>query len=280
MSDAKIIYDMPEEEYHKIKALSSSGIKKLLVSAQDFWKWSWMNEDKDEDKSEAFNVGSAYHKRILEGKAAFDNAYAVKPECDRRTKVGKEIYAQFKAEYPDAKEVDQKLKNYIEAAATRIETKPELSKYFTGGKPEVTILWTDDETGVPMKARLDYTHSDMIVDLKTFSNSNDTNLKQLIVSHIARYQYNVQYAVYTEAFKQAFETLPEFYFFFQQSGRDNNTIPVKFNDDLLLAQKGMGDMRKGINKFRDMYEKFNESEWFEPDQTLEFVDEDFPLWAV
>jgi hypothetical protein len=284
MSDAKIIYDMPEEEYHAIKALSSSGIKKLLTSAQDFWKWSWFNEDKDEDKSHAFNVGSAYHKRILEGKAAFEDAYAVKPDCDRRTKIGKEIYAKFKADYPDAEEIDPKLKGYIETAASRIETKPDFAKYFTGGKSEVTITWNDDETGVPMKARLDFLRDDnTIVDLKTFSNSGNQDLKQLIVSHICKYKYNLQYAVYTEALMQAvkgMEGAPDFYFFFQQSGRDNNSIPVKFGDNLLLADKGVSDMTKGIRKFRDMYEKFNESEWFEPTDTVEFVDEDFPLWAV
>jgi len=279
-SNVQITTDMPSEEYHALKRLSSSGIKKLLVSAQDFWKSSWLNPDKDDTSSDAMNVGTAYHTRILDGKKAFDKAYAVKPECDRRTKEGKAVYAEFKEAYPDAQEIDAKLKSYIEAAAHRIESRAEFSRYFTDGNAEVSILWDDPETNVPMKARLDYMQDSAIIDLKTFSNSTSSDLTRIITGHIARYKYYVQAAVYREAARQATGKNMDMFFVFQQSGPINNTIPVHFGSDLLLAQKGEDEMRLGISKFADLYAKYGTEEWFDETEEIMLRDESFPLYVL
>ena len=249
-----------------------------MISAQDFWKSSWMNGERKEDEKASFNVGTAYHKRILEGKAAFDKAYAVKPKCDRRTKEGKAIYANFLLEYPDATEIDEDLKGFIEAAAHRIGYKPHLQQYLKDCKTEVTILWNDPETNVPMKSRLDAIRPRLITDLKTFSNSN-TDIKHTLMSHIFKYGYHVQAAVYREAVLQSGSSDPhEMVFLFQQSGPVNNTIPVKFGEDLLLAQKGRDEMKAGIRKFAEMYDKYGTSEWHDDFETVELIDESFPMY--
>jgi exodeoxyribonuclease VIII len=271
---------MPEDEYHALERFSSSGIKKLMISAQDFWQSSWMNKDGEEIEKESFNVGSAYHKRILEGKAAFDKAYAVRPKCDRRTKEGKAIYANFLAQHPNATEIDEGLKGYIEAAAHRIEHKPHLAQYLKDTKREVTLLWNDPETNVPMKSRLDALRPKLITDLKTFTNAN-TNIEHTCKSHIFKYGYHVQAAVYREAVKQTGNDDPhEVVFLFQQSGRVNNALPIKFGEDLLLAQKGNDIMRAGIRKFAEMYDKFGTSQWFDNFETLNVTDEWFHLYML
>jgi len=75
-----VYFDMPDDEYHKVPALSNSGIKNLLISPMDFWARSWMNPRYEHPESSAMKLGTAYHKRILEGKKAFDNIYA--PDID------------------------------------------------------------------------------------------------------------------------------------------------------------------------------------------------------
>lgn len=268
MTDRKIIYDMTAEEYHALQRFSASGIKKILVSAQDFWSSSWMNPDKREYKSDAFNVGTAYHTRILEGMQVFDRRYAIKPECDKRTTAGKQIYANWLLQHPGAEPIDAELYTDILAAkANEIE-------HFTGGKAEASILWDDEETGVPMKTRLDYLKPGQIVDLKTFSNTGSMDINRLIANHIVKYNYYTQAAVYSVAMPNH-----DFTFVFQQTGNVNNCLVRKFPKDLLLMDQGQKKMREGINKFRYMFEKYGCNPWYDEDKISSFEDSSFPLWS-
>lgn len=268
-NEHKIIYGMPSEEYHALQRFSASGIKKLLVSAQDFWTSSWMNPDRYESKSDAFQLGTAYHTRILEGARIFNQRYAVAPVCDKRTTAGKQVYAEWLSKNSTAEPIDERVYKEINNAAAN--TCP----LFSGGKSEVTILWDDDITGVPMKARLDYIKSGIIPDLKTFSNPNGTSIDRLIANHIVKYRYHVQAAIYNEALPDH-----EFFFVFQQTGQENNCIVKRFPSDLLLADQGRKLARFGIDKFADMYRKFGTKPWVDEFNNDPFTDDSFPLYAL
>lgn len=56
----------------------------------------------------------------------------------------------------------------IKRDAARIRMNPELAALISGGFPEVSILWTDPETGIKCKCRPDYMGSDWITHLKTW----------------------------------------------------------------------------------------------------------------
>ena len=273
-SDRQVIYDMPAEEYHALQRFSASGIKKILVSAQDFWATSWMNPERHEAKSDAFNLGTAYHTRILEGRKVFDQRYAVMPECDRRTSAGKAIYATWRELFPLAEAISPTVYDEINMAAAC------QSEFFKGGKAEVTVLWEDEETGVPMKARLDYLkempgRSGQINDLKTFSNSSGMDLNRLLAKHIVQYKYHVQQAVYQTAVPEC-----DFHYIFQQVGQVNNCIPLHLGYNLMLAEQGRALMRIGIDKFAHFYRKFgSKAEWTEEFKTIDMTDEDFPMYA-
>jgi len=79
-----IVFGMPEDEYHAVPALSSSGVKNIHMSPMDFWaRASWLNPTYDVDNatgedSVARMLGRAYHKRILEGRDAFYREYAIR----------------------------------------------------------------------------------------------------------------------------------------------------------------------------------------------------------
>jgi len=278
---AQIIKNMPAEEYHALKRFSASGIKKILVSAQDFWKGSWMNPEPYKDESDAMNLGSAYHTRILEGEKAFMNTYAVPPECDKRTKEGKATYAAWSAINANKKPIEEHLWKHIISAGERIESDATLKDYFHGGDAEVTVLWDDESTGVPMKARFDYIKQakKKLNDLKTFSNSSGHDLERLIPTSIKKYKYHVQLAVYDEAYKMAFNEEPDITLFFQQAGNVNNIVIKKFPQSTLMFQVGQIEARKGVEKFAEMYRKFNTNQWFDDIIIGPLKDEDFPAWA-
>ena len=72
-----IYFDMPEERYHAIHAASTSGLKNLSVSSMQYWWDSPLNPEKEEDDAKHLQTGKLYHKRIVEGREAFEAAYAV-----------------------------------------------------------------------------------------------------------------------------------------------------------------------------------------------------------
>jgi hypothetical protein len=121
-----------------------------------------------------------------------------------------------------------------------IEKHPQLSKAFTGGMPEVSVFWTDAQTGVPCKARFDYLKPRAIVDLKSYENVIGLPVRKAMARCVANYRYHIQAALYLEGarsagrliaegrvfgdvdpgFMRAFVDAPErhFLFVFQQKG--------------------------------------------------------------
>ena len=80
MTQVKIVFGMPENEYHAVNALSNSGIKELLVDPLDFWHQSWLNPGREEkETTTAMMFGKAFHALVLEGGAAFQDRYCAEP---------------------------------------------------------------------------------------------------------------------------------------------------------------------------------------------------------
>lgn len=72
-----IYFGLPEEDYHRVFALSSSGIKKLVASPMEYWAYSPMNPDYEERQSQFLDYGKAAHCLVLEGEDEFARRYAV-----------------------------------------------------------------------------------------------------------------------------------------------------------------------------------------------------------
>jgi hypothetical protein len=79
----------------------------------------------------------------------------------------------------------------IEYAAKMIEADEGIRPALTGGYPEVTLIWHDKETGVPMKARVDRLKLKAAIDLKSIA-LNGKSMEQAIRGAIARYTYVIQ----------------------------------------------------------------------------------------
>ncbi len=235
-----VYFGMPDHEYHAEPSLSASGIKKILVSPMDYWATSWMNQTRqDERTSDAMDLGTAYHKRILEGRAAFQANYAAAidpddyPDAIRTVDDLKSALDVLAVPYkstlkkpdliqllldkdPDAPIWDNIISSHarahdgldflpakqierIELAAAMIERHPQLGKAFTGGYPEVSVFWIDAESNLPMKARIDYLKIALISDLKTFTNPQEMPIDRAIYRAMASRKYHVQSVVYSWA---------------------------------------------------------------------------------
>lgn len=242
MIDPGVYFGMPEDEYHRIPALSSTGIKWLRVSPLDFWVRSNWNPDleavlAEEGDTEARILGRAFDCRIVEGKEAFEARYVreieieeypgalrtvddIKAELRKRDlplggkkdelterilradpsiRVWDEILKAYAGDHAGKTFLSPKWIRKIEIAAAMIEKHPTLKHAFTGGAPQVTIIWEAD--GILCKARLDYLKPRAIVDLKTIT-SFDKPLEIAIAREIASRKYHIQAAFYDEAVAQ------------------------------------------------------------------------------
>lgn len=91
-------YDgIEDDDYHKIKRLSSSIFKKHLFehplrAYQEFTK----EKDPEEKVKDSLRIGKLIHMLVLEPEK-FDRTIIIEPKLDKRTTIGKEEYAKWKA---------------------------------------------------------------------------------------------------------------------------------------------------------------------------------------
>lgn len=88
-SPAKI---MINAEYHQHPAVSKSDLD-LIQRSPAYYKYC---KEHEKSQTPAMLLGSVVHKLVLEPEE-FDAEFAVAPVCDKRTKAGKEMWAEFEA---------------------------------------------------------------------------------------------------------------------------------------------------------------------------------------
>lgn len=235
-----IYFGLPEDEYHADPALSSSGIRKLLTSPLDFWVNSPLNPGYVDEKTEAMIVGTAFHRRLLEP-ARFAEMYATAPDkgdypdavdgaedlrklcadlgvkksgtiadlCERILEVNPdaELWPVIKAGLLKQTQgrivLRPSVMADIERAAKIVLLHQAATRAMSGGYSEVSVFWIDPESGVRLKARIDYLKVKAIVDLKTFSNSLGKPVKSAVASAVANGGYHIQAVMYDQAVRAA-----------------------------------------------------------------------------
>lgn len=193
---------MTQNEYRSNPAISRSELNVLRELTPLHFKYAM--EHKDETESLALLEGRAAHKEILEPDTFVDE-FTVAPQCDRRTKEGKEIYARFltESEGKDVLTTDsyQKIKDMGNAIRQN-----EQAMTFLNGVHEQSFFWTDQKTGEACKVRPDcITEVDgkkYIVDYKTTESCADGAFER----SVRKYGYKFQAGMYREGiFQNTFE---------------------------------------------------------------------------
>lgn len=190
-----IYFGLDESVYHADTAIGSTGMKKLAENPPAYWWDSPHNTMREEDTDTAARLfGRAVHKFVLEGRGAFEAAYAP-TDYPGNVKAGKEERERIAdAGKQPIKRADW---NRIMMAGTIIRSNPEISGAFTGGQSEVSIFWEID--GIRRKARFDYLKPRAIVDLKSNANTMDIDFVASCKKSIGSYRYDVQAAHYFDA---------------------------------------------------------------------------------
>lgn len=183
---------MTEKEYRRSEGISRSELWRLRESPE---KFKWFQEH-PEPSTPALVFGAAVHKLLLEPDT-FNAEFAVAPECDRRTKDGRDAYNAFLTA-SDGKNIIS-LADYEKAAemAQKALEAPFVKKLLDG-EHEKPFYWVDDLTGEACKIRVDCISTiggkPVIVDYKTTADASTDGFTRSAVN----YGYTFQSGMYLE----------------------------------------------------------------------------------
>jgi hypothetical protein len=313
--------NLPFEQYLALERVSSTMIKWSRVSPYDCWARSWMGDVKNDDTF-ATSLGRLYHTMLLEGREVFWSEYCrefsghdylpktvddikkalsekglkptgTKPVLEERAReAGIQTYAAAKEAYlaKHAGKIEAKDDHldWVAKAGAVVSGHPTCKMLFANGDPEVTILWTDHETGIKMKARIDYLQKGCAVDLKTFSNPLRKPVRRAVTTAFAGQGYHIQAACYMDAINVACqqgwisdEIDREFVFLFVQSGPVPVIVPRILGGDSSVMGTGKIVYREGLEVIKRHMDTFGAEPWLPIDEDIEYFDDlEFPAWIT
>jgi hypothetical protein len=187
---------IPDDAYSTHAGLSQSGAKELLRSPAHFKQY--LERDRSE-QTPAQRLGTLIHLASLQPKV-FDATIVVAPECDKRTKEGKEIFAAFQSSLKPGQEAisqkDSELVTNVSIAARAGLDK--LMKDLDGEYMITEVPMVGRVNGTDIKGRLDAiittkSGKRIVVDIKTTMDAGAESFGR----DIANYKYFLQQAWYT-----------------------------------------------------------------------------------
>lgn len=299
--DDGVYFGLQEGPYHAAHALGSTDLKALAVDPESWWFDSNRNPAREPDTdTPARLIGRAVHKLVLEGHEAFDAAYAPLFH-NGSTKDGK----AERAALADTGVIGIKADDFggILKAGDAIASNPHLAASFTGGMPEVSVFWTDPDSGVRMKCRIDYLKARATVDLKSIEPNaqRPMTFRAACLGAIGAYRYHGQAAHYTDgraammrliadgavygdhdpAWLKRLSADAAFVFVFWRKSGAPMTCGTILSPDNAAIHNGRERIRKGLAAYRDYFERFADgAPWLTHEKLEELSIDDLPNWAL
>lgn len=194
LTRAGLIPGIPIEEYHKGPGVSKSQLDQMAKSPAHYLA-SLTTQRKE---TAAMRIGSIFHGMVLEPETTH---IAVAPQCDKRTKEGKAIYAEFEANNSRSIIVTADEGEMLFGMVKSVMAHPAARALLNGpGIAEGSCFWFDEQSGELCRCRPDFYREDgIIVDLKS---TDDASLEGFTRS-VAKYRYAVQAAMYSDGVSAA-----------------------------------------------------------------------------
>jgi exodeoxyribonuclease VIII len=178
--------------YHALDAVGKSDLD-LIARSPAHWKHAVREE------TAAMRFGSAVHCAVLEPER-FETEYVCAPNLDKRTKAGKDAFAEFQAKHDGKTALEINEYTSIGVLAHTVRTHPRVAQFLASGQPEVSALWKDEEFQVRCRARFDWMTPDgWLIDLKTTTDASPAAFARSCAS----FRYHVQAAWYLDGYPQA-----------------------------------------------------------------------------
>jgi len=184
--------DLPADQYHADPAYSFSAIKQAMRSPAHLKAWLTAPPE----QTPAMRLGTLTHLAVLQPDL-FASTTAVAPIVDRRTKEGKSIWEQFQAQNTGKEIITNDEREQLTAMRDSVRIHPAASALLGEGTAEVSVFNQCAETGLPLKARMDWVRENAIVDLKTTEDASPAGFAK----SVSNYRYDLQAAHYRRMLK-------------------------------------------------------------------------------
>lgn len=198
-TENKIVENLPAAEYHADKTRISKHGLDLIRRAPAVYHARLTAPP--EARTPAQRWGTLVHLYTLEPENVAREIAIVPAGIDRRTKAGKEAWDAFVCEAGSRKPVTETEHAELARIADAVHAHPTAGRILAGGyasTAEMSLYWTDTDTGVKCRARPDQVTTDaFVVDLKTTLNASADAFQR----DAWKYRYHVQAAFYLDALR-------------------------------------------------------------------------------
>jgi hypothetical protein len=248
----EIISNLPDVDYFKVDAISNSLLGHMKPTPAHCLEY----QNNPPERTDAMEFGAALHSLVLEPEL-FDNVYAVEPNIKRLTKAQKdaakpsaptialmEQWEEWEAAHPNC--IGIKADNYEKMVKMRdaIMANKASASVLTKGEKELSLFWTDEQTGADMKCRVDNYFNGYVVDLKTTTDASPTGFGKAV----GNYGYHRQAALYSDGVEACFGEKPKGFIF----------VPVEKEPPFLSAAYILDDasFQQGYDEYRELLAQY------------------------
>jgi len=259
-----LLYRIPFLDYCEFEGVNISSLKAMRRSPAHFLEAAASNKR----PSPAMRKGSATHCAVFEP-ARFVEDYLrhTEPRLDKRTKAFKEL-----VEANPFKEIlGQSEYDAVIALRDAVRAHPVAVELLAEGRPEVSMIWTDDETGIDCKGREDWiTPSGTLVGLKTAARADPWAFAR----QSAQLGYHLQWAYYADGYEAIMGHAPTSVIeIVVETERPYDVVPYRIGADTIA--QGREEYRALLRRLRDCVEA---DHW--PGTTVDMIDFELPAWAI
>lgn len=237
------------EDYHKLPAIGSTNLRQAIRS----WKHFEQSINVEQEKKQAFDIGTAIHLALLEPEECKRRVIEA-PNCRRGTNEWKAFEAScppdailLKTEsgsevtFSDIKKIQDSM-----AEREALRTEPFLSN----GEAEVTYIWRDETTGLLCKCRPDWIRNDrMVIDVKSLPDGKAAT-PESFGKELIDFRYHVQAAFYLEGVNAIEENKYSEFTFIAVEKKEPFLINEFFLDANML-RIGHDIMRTQLNRIKE-----------------------------
>lgn len=241
------VFDYTNEQYHASEGLSRSKLWTFKQLPSKFHYEHMSGQYHRPTDSEAFVLGDLVHTFCLEPQMSSDR-YMIMPNIDKRTKSGKELYAQVMIEAEGKTLVKPEIFDHARNMATAVLSNQTAFELIREAKVEKSIYWRHESTGLICKARPDVWNGRIVSDLKT---TQDAGFRGFQMSAY-KYGYFLQAAMIYEALKSIGEPFHNFVFICVEKA-EPHCIGLYMLDDEAL-QFGIDMFHSLMNRIAICYE--------------------------
>lgn len=181
---------LPMQEYQDDSAIGRSGVRRLLISWEEYWTNSPLNPNREkEELTAALLLGTMYHQMVLEPEKPFLWEIKDHPPESKAAKGGKILQSTTEEGKIGRGDYNDLVRMY-----TRLLKVPKHWNALHGGFSEVSIFWRDEDSGLMLKCRPDSFSPEWVGDLKTCVSTSNRALRY----DFGRYGYEISGTIYSE----------------------------------------------------------------------------------